>query len=156
MRYFSRTLPALGLAIIVTMLSGCSLLGLQGPQTFKQRADTAIKSVQAVRQTAITLVDADRITPDRAEEIQQEANSLRAGIDLARELHATSPAEGDAKLTAIILALQALKTELKSRESQSNANEPEQPANRRPAGARLLHPRPAIPGADVSHAFGGA
>lgn len=113
-----RVLYFLGLCLITLPFlpaSGCAFLGVPTAQTFNERAALALSSVTTARQGALTLLQAKRITPADADNIQRQADTARAAIDVARSLHATDPAAGNAKLTQAQTVLTALDAYLKTK-----------------------------------------
>lgn len=107
--------PGLLLAMAASLLIGCSTLGVPQPQTFNQRAATAITSVTSVRQTATVLLQAGKLTPEDARNVQAQADNAMAAIAIARNVSTTDPAGGQTKLTAALTILQALDAYLASR-----------------------------------------
>lgn len=99
----------------VLALAGCQTLGIPQAETFNQRLAVGYVGVTTARQTALTLLQADKIGTDDAQQVQQQADNLRAGLDVARSLRASSPQAADSKLTATLAALQALDAYLKTR-----------------------------------------
>lgn len=97
------------------LLSGCAQLGVPTPATFNEKAASALTTVTAARQTALTLLQAGKLTPDDSENVNAQADNLRKGIDVARSIHATQPTAGDDKLAATITALTALTAYLEQR-----------------------------------------
>lgn len=105
---FART-PVL---IALVVLSACTLLGVPSPETFNQRAAFALTQVTAVRESATELVSSGAITADDAQNIQQQADSARAGIDLALVFKATDPENAENRLAAANVVIDALKAYL--------------------------------------------
>jgi hypothetical protein len=95
---------------ISLLLSACAQLGVPTPQNTEERIVVTISAVTAARETATTLLTAKKISADDAQNVQQQADNLRAGAQIARSMLATDPAAADAKLQqtrAALLALQA-------------------------------------------------
>ncbi len=91
------------------LLSACAQLGVPTPQTTEERIAATIVSVTAVRETTLTLLQAKKITPDDAENIQRQADNVRAGAIVARSLVGVDSTAADAKLQqtrAVLLAVQ--------------------------------------------------
>lgn len=102
----------------------CALLALTGcpgfapkPITFNERMAAGLASVTFIRETATTLLAADRISVADAENVQDQANNARAGLDIAQSLKAIDPTAADAKLQATQLILSSLRNYLVCRES---------------------------------------
>jgi len=102
-------------ALLLLYLTACANLGLVTPQSFSERLATGYTSVSTVRSTATALLAAKRISVGDATNVQASADNARAGLDIARDIHATEPAAADARLTSVITALTALSTYLEAR-----------------------------------------
>lgn len=102
--------------LAVMLLAGCQFLGQPTPETFRERAAVALTTVTAVRQTALTLLQAGKITPDDAQSVQGGADQARAGIEVARQIEATNPQAAENRLSAAITGLTALEAYLRSRQ----------------------------------------
>lgn len=103
-------------ALAIFALAACSTLGVPTPKTFEERTAAAYASVAAVRDSAATLLVAGKITVEDAENVQAQADTTRAGIDIARQIHAADPAKAEDRLGAVIVGLQALEAYLRSRQ----------------------------------------
>ena len=99
----------------MSFLPGCAQLGVPTADTFNQKLAVAIGSVTAVRETATTLLKAQKISADDAQNIQDGANLGRTGIEVARTLSKVNMAAAEGKLTAVTTSLAALQTYLASR-----------------------------------------
>lgn len=106
-----QAMALLGLLAVV----GCQSLGLPSAETFNQKLAVAYTSVTSIRQTALVLLQADKITAADAQQVQAQADNARAGLDIARQIHATQPDAGASKLASVLTALTALQTYLDSR-----------------------------------------
>lgn len=89
-------------------LSACSTLGIPKAETFNQRLAVGYASVTTVRSTAASLIDAGKLTAADGRNVQSGADSVRQGLDVARELHTTVPAAGEDKLAQALAALTVL------------------------------------------------
>lgn len=90
-------------------IGGCASLGVPTPQTFNERAAASISVVTEVRSLALTLLQANKISVQDAENVQKQADNAREGIVLARTLHAQNAASGESKLNAVQTVLTALR-----------------------------------------------
>lgn len=97
------------------LLPGCSTLGVPEPVTLNQRLAVALGSVTAVRDSALTLLKAGRISPQDAANVNAQADNARAAIDLARSVAATDPKLAQDKLAQAVTVLRALETYLAQR-----------------------------------------
>ena len=100
---------------MLSFLPACAQLGVPTADTFNQKLAVAIGSVTAVRETATTLLKAQKITADDAQNVQDGANNARTGIEVARTLSKANMTAADNKLTAVSTALQALNAYLAAR-----------------------------------------
>jgi hypothetical protein len=101
--------------VLLVLLQGCAALGLPVAQTFNEKVAAAYTTVSTVRGTAAGLVSAGKISPDDAQNVQNQCDHARAAIEIARQLHATNPSGGDTKLASATLILNALNDYLKGR-----------------------------------------
>lgn len=104
--------------IAITVLAGCSLLGVPVPQTMNERVSAAYISVTTVRQETLSLLQAGKITAADAKNIETQADNARSGIDIAKQLDLTNPAQASDRLTAALSVLQALETYLTQKGSK--------------------------------------
>ena len=113
-----RKSSAFNIVIVMALLlmGACSYLGQPTPETFNERAAAAYASVTAVRQTALTLLQTGSITATDAQNVQEGADNARAGIDVARSIAVTNPSQAENRLTAAIVALNALNAYLASQQ----------------------------------------
>ena len=102
---------------LLALFVGCASIGLPVPETFNQKLAVSLGAVTAVRESTITLLKAGKISADDAQNVQNQANNLRTGLDIARDIARTDPKAGDAKLTALHSALNALQTYLNTKGS---------------------------------------
>lgn len=101
-------------AYLLVILTACTTIGVPAPQTFNERLAAAYSTVTAARDTTATLLTSGRLSAADAQNVQQQLDNARTGLDLARQVHATDPAGGDAKLDAIVVGLTALQAYLQS------------------------------------------
>lgn len=104
--------------VLLLILQGCAILGVPAPQTMNERLSAAYISVTTVRQETLSLLQAGKITATDAKNIETEADNARAGIDIAKQLDLTNPAQASDRLTAAISVLQALETYLTQKGSK--------------------------------------
>lgn len=114
-RWFLIAIAAQVVGLALFSIAGCGAIGVPSPQTFNERAAASISTVTEVRQVATTLLQANRITVDDADNIQKQADVARNGIELARTLHASNPAAGENKLNAVVAVLATLRGYLTSK-----------------------------------------
>lgn len=105
-------------SIAITVLAGCSLLGVPVPKTLNERVSAAYISVTTVRQETLSLLQAGKLTKTDAQNIETQADNARSGIDIAKQLDITNPAQASDRLTAALSVLQALETYLTQKGSK--------------------------------------
>lgn len=104
--------------LILMALAGCQTLGIPQAETFNQRLAVGYATVTGTRQTALSLLQAGKIDAGDAQNVQNQADNARAGLDIARSLSATAPQAADSKLSAVLTGLNALDAYLKTRGAQ--------------------------------------
>lgn len=100
--------------ILLVVLTACATLGVSAPKTFNEKLAAAYTTVTAARDTTATLLTSGKLSAADAQNVQQQLDTARTGLDLARQLHATNPPAGDARLDAIVAGLTALQAYLQS------------------------------------------
>lgn len=99
----------------LALLCACAQLGLVTPQSFSERLAAGYTAATTVRSTTTALLEAKRISVADAANLQNGADNARAGLDIARDIHATEPGAAETRLTATITALSALSAYLETR-----------------------------------------
>ena len=98
------------LVLFVAMLSACAQLGLPTATTFQERLTAGYALNAEVRTTATTLLTGKKISSADAQNVLDQTNNARAGLDLARTISKTDETAADFKLTSVrtvLLGLQA-------------------------------------------------
>jgi uncharacterized iron-regulated protein len=98
-------------ALLLLAVAACAYLGIQ-PETTKQNLAVLYSTVTEVRKTSTTLLQAKKISADDHQNIEQQADNARAGIEIARTLAKTDPKAADAKLASVRASLAALESYL--------------------------------------------
>lgn len=111
----ARTSALLGL-LAAAVLTACGTLGLPQLNSFNERLAGATSTISTVRDTAAVLVNADVITAEDGQNVLEQTDHARAGVDIARTLRSVDPEAADAKLRASIQILNALEAYLRSRQ----------------------------------------
>lgn len=104
------------LVCLAWFATACAVLGVPTPESFNERAAAAYATTAAVRDSATDLLVAGRISVEDAENVQAQADNVRAGIDIARLAYAGDPPAAEDRLNAAIRILSALDVYLRSRE----------------------------------------
>lgn len=99
----------LTLIVAVSFVPACATTA----DTFNQRAAIGYTTVTFIRDTSNVLVAEKKITPDDHSNVIVQADNLRAGIEVARALRKTNQSAAESKLSAIISALNVLKSYLR-------------------------------------------
>lgn len=97
-------------------LPACTMLGLATPETFAQKLAVGYATVTEARTVGTKLLVAKKISVADAENIQEQADVARKGLDVAREISKTSPTAADSKLSSVTAGLRALQTYLASKQ----------------------------------------
>jgi Tfp pilus assembly protein PilV len=101
--------------LLAVLLIGCGLLGVPSPQTFNQRAAAAVSTVNTASQSALTLLQARKITPNESDQYIDQIEDVQEAIDVARAVYATDPSNAEDRLALTINALNLLVAELEKR-----------------------------------------
>ena len=109
---------AMLLGAVGATLSGCASVGLPTADSFNERLAVGYASVTTIRQTATALLQAKKISADDGQQVLDQTNNARQGLDIARTLSKTNLAAADGKLTAIRTALNAVQTYLAARQRE--------------------------------------
>lgn len=102
----------LALAFLCAILAACQTLNVPAPTTFNQKATAAYNALDAAVQTAGTLLQSGKITPDDAQQTHDQIMQIKNGVDIAVQVHANDPAAGEDRLATAITALTALQAYL--------------------------------------------
>ena len=102
------------LPLLLLVLSACTALGVATPQTFNEKLVVGYSTVTASRDATATLLSSGKLSAPDAQNLEQQLDNARTGLDLARQIHATNPSVGDAKLDAVVTGLTALQAYLQS------------------------------------------
>jgi hypothetical protein len=86
----------------LAVLAGCAT-------DFNTRLATGYSAVTGVRQTTTTLLRAEKVSAADAQNVQDTADKARVGLDIARDVHATTPDLAEDKLKSATTILQSLR-----------------------------------------------
>jgi len=104
----------LGFALV--SLHGCQNLGLQSPRGLGDSIAYGYSTLAAVRNTAATELKADVITVAEAQDVQKQADQVRAVLDAAKTAYtAGDVTTAQGKLAVATSALTALQTYLQNK-----------------------------------------
>ncbi len=109
---------SVAVAFIAAAPAGCNSLGVPQPQNLEERIVVTLATISGVRDAAATLLTAKKISVEDAENIQRQADNVRAGTLLAQTMLKVDPAGADAKLQQTRAALIALQSYLATKEKK--------------------------------------
>ena len=95
--------------LLLILIAGCA--SIAKPQSFDQQLAYVQSGITSAKQTAFDLLQRDRITPEKALEIDAEANKARAALSVARGVGNT-PAGQDSLAVAVSI-LVSIEAQLK-------------------------------------------
>lgn len=113
-------LMRMGMATLALVaLVACQTLGVPNPKTFNERLAAGYTTVTTVRNVATDLLDTRVISVKDAQNVQNQANYAREGLDLAREIHTATPAAAEDKLKTTQAVLRVLQDYLATKRKES-------------------------------------
>lgn len=102
-------LMRMGLAsLALVVLVACQTLGVPNPTTFNERLAAGYTTVTTVRSVTTDLLQTKVISSRDAQNVQNQAENAREGLDVARDIHTATPAAGEDKLKTAQAVLQVL------------------------------------------------
>lgn len=117
-------------ALSLPLMQGCALLTPADSQvpagSFDSRISDVNNSIATGRDIVRILLQAEKISPEDAEDLQRQADNLRTGSDLAYAMRGTNLADAEAKLLATQKLLEAFQAYL-TQKQKPLLNQPEQP-----------------------------
>lgn len=105
---------AAGVLLVLTLV-GCGVLQELKPETFNQRVQAGYAGVTYVARSATTLRQAGKLTDRQRDNIADQAQNVKDGIDIADTLKGVDPDNAEAQLAATEAALKALRALLVAR-----------------------------------------
>lgn len=102
-------------SILAFILIACATLGVPDADTFNKRVLVANSMATQAAVTIGTLRQNGKLSQPDARDALEGLRSASAGIDLAIQLHETSPTAGEQKLSSVITALTVLTQYLEAR-----------------------------------------
>jgi hypothetical protein len=100
---------------ILLLLAACQTLNVPAPTTFNQKALAAYSALDAATQSTATLAVAGKLSKGDAQNVKDQIVNLKAGVDIATQIHENDPAAGDDRLAMAISGLTALQAYLAGR-----------------------------------------
>jgi len=101
--------------LLLVALSACATLGVPPADTFNKKLAAGYTMTTGARDATATLLSSGKLSASDAQNVQDQLNNARTGLDVARQVYATNPTAGDAKLDAVVTGLTALQAYLQSR-----------------------------------------
>lgn len=98
--YRSRLIPTILVALGCLSLGACAAL-----RPFNNQLAAGYQAVNTARQEALTLLRDGTITRPEAQAVQDKADQIRGGLDLARSVHATDPGRASGVLSRALSAV---------------------------------------------------
>lgn len=114
-RLYAMRLTAL-LIISLFLIAGCASVGLPTAETFNQKLAVGYGTVAQIRTTTAQLVNAKKLGSADAQNVQDQADTARKGLDLASELSKSDLAAANSRLVMVTTILQAAQTYLSSKQ----------------------------------------
>lgn len=103
-------------ALLLIVLTGCAFLGLPVPDTFNEKVAVGYSTVTSVRNSATSLLNAGQIKAEDGQNVLEQTDNAREGLDIARQIHAVDPDGANSKLSSVLIGLNALEVYLRSRQ----------------------------------------
>lgn len=122
--------------LMLVVLSGCAALGVPSLDTFNKQLLASVTVVEGIRRDGGVLLQsrldeiaakqsANILTPEQAQQrrnvaaddaqnIQDQADKARAGLEIARVMRGTNPVAATERLNAIAIGLKALQEYLRA------------------------------------------
>ena len=99
------------------LLASCAQLGINQTTSFNENLAIGYTSVTTVRQTATTLLNAKKLTAEDGQNILQQTDNARTGLDIARKLSSTDMNSATGKLNAIRTILSSISAYLATKQA---------------------------------------
>lgn len=105
-------------AYLIILIAACAAVGSVQPQDFGDKLASAYATTSAMRDTATRLLTLEKISSKEHKQITDQLATVRAGLDITRDMDRTNPKAADTKLTSLRTGLSALQGYLDSRIQQ--------------------------------------
>ncbi len=107
------------LIVICVLASACASVGLPTAETFNEKLAVGYGTVTQVRSTATQLVMTKRLGSADASNVQAQADSARAGLDIARDMSKSDLPAANTRLQMATTVLTALQSYLSARSASA-------------------------------------
>lgn len=108
------------LVVAGAALTACESIGLPTPTTWNEKVAASLATVTEIRTQATTLLMAQVITVEDAENVLRQTDAAAAAIAVARQMQATDPTGANEKILATTAVLRVLQQYLLTKQ-QSRA-----------------------------------
>ena len=102
------------LLTMIMFLVGCQGLGLPTAKTFNERLATGYSTVTVVLDTATTLHKGGKLSTSDAQNVLEQATSVKSALDIARSLRIVAPEAANNKLEVTLVMLLELQKYLEA------------------------------------------
>lgn len=109
MKTISRWLNSLAFVLVIATMLACSALTGVSPQGPEAQIGNTLTLITATRDMVTVGVNAGKIKVADAENLRDQLNVARKGVDVAEPLLTSAPSDGVARLDAARAAIQAVK-----------------------------------------------
>lgn len=106
-------LKLLPIAFLIVLLTACQSLDIPSPATFNQRALVGYTTVEAVANTATTLIESGKMSRADGRNVLESSQNAKTALDIAVSIYPSNPEIGVNKLQVALASLTALQTYLK-------------------------------------------
>lgn len=103
-------------SILVIFIVACAAIGSVQPQDFADKLTSGYAMTSAMRDSAVNLLNAQKISSAEFQEINAQLGTVRASLDVVRVQSVLEPAQANTKLDTIRLGLSALQSYLLTRD----------------------------------------
>lgn len=100
------------LYVAALLLSGCAQLGVPPANTFGERLAAGYALNAQIRSTATELLHEKKLSSSDGQNVLEQTNNARTGLDIAREISRVNVESADKKLTAVRTVMTALQAYL--------------------------------------------
>lgn len=101
--------------VMAALVAGCASLGVPPADTFSEKLAAGYSLNAQVRATATELLNAKKISSSDGQNVMDQTNNFRAGLDIARTMAMTNLESAESKLNAVRNGMTALQSYLASR-----------------------------------------
>lgn len=104
------------LGFLIIFIAACTAIGSVQPQDFADKLTSGYATTSALRDTAVNLLNAQKISSAEFQEVNAQLGTVRAALDVTRVQAVQDPTAASTKLDTIRAGLGALNSYLLTRE----------------------------------------